>query len=109
MKLTISYIKTDWKVKTWKCCGYFWELIITPKLSKREAWEPICPNCSKKGGIILNTSMPMERISPRALSEATVEFFKDKLNDLHRYRKSSLVYHRNGYYVSNNFIPWNLR
>lgn len=41
----------------WKCCGYVWQLIISPKTGYNKMnWAPICPNCGKVGEA-LNTSM----------------------------------------------------
>lgn len=41
----------------WKCCGYVWQLIVSPKIGyNRMNWAPICPNCGKVGEA-LNTSM----------------------------------------------------
>lgn len=49
MKLTISYIRNNWKLKTWRCCGQQWEIIITPKMSSRESFKPTCEKCGKVG------------------------------------------------------------
>jgi hypothetical protein len=37
-------------VRTWKCCGNQWELLISKATFKdRYKWKPVCPNC---GGTI---------------------------------------------------------
>jgi len=33
-------------VRTWKCCGNIWELLISKRTFKyRVGWKPICPDC----------------------------------------------------------------
>ena len=39
------------RLREWECCGFLWQIILSPLYPERDLWSPVCPACGEEGKV----------------------------------------------------------